>query len=352
MTTSPLETARNRWIFAACWILWTAVHYMMLQNFDIEWDIALADSIGSNVLLAGASILIINSLSFYRPEKSKYFYLLAWCLVVTLICTWIIKISLQNIFSDDAVYINFLMKSMPVRFDIAFLVIGCSIITGMLWFSLEEKKAQEIIKQDAEKLARDAELYKLRQQLQPHFLFNSLNSISALAGKQPEQARKMIQQLSDFLRGALKKEDHQWITLADELQHLELYLDMEKMRFGHRLDAQIVTDEACLKAVLPPMLLQPIVENAIKFGLYDTTEAITINITAKTTKDYLEITVQNPYDPETSSPKTGTGFGLSSVQRRLYLLFARNDLLTTSTDQRIFSTTVKIPINDPGNINR
>ncbi len=84
-------------------------------------------------------------------------------------------------------------------------------------------------------------------------------------GKQPEQARKMIQQLSDFLRGALKKEDHQWITLDDELQHLELYLDMEKMRFGHRLDAQIVTDRCCLKSVLPPMLLQPIVENAIQF---------------------------------------------------------------------------------------
>lgn len=352
MATSPLESRRNRWTFTACWLIWTVVHFMMLQNFDIEWQTALTDSLGSNILLCGASILIIHSLSFYRPAKSKYFYLLAWCLVVSFIYSAVVKFGLAHIFEEDTAYVDFLMRSMPVRFDIAFLVIGCSIIMGMLWYSLEEKKMQETIKFDAEKLARDAELYKLRQQLQPHFLFNSLNSISALAGKQPEQARKMIQQLSDFLRGALKKEDHQWVTLADELQHLQLYLDMEKMRFGHRLDTQIITDDACLKATLPPMLLQPIVENAIKFGLYDTTENITITITAKTITDYLEITVLNPFDPETSSPKTGTGFGLSSVQRRLYLLFARNDLLTTAIEGRLFSTTVKIPVNDTSNINR
>ena len=156
-------------------------------------------------------------------------------------------------------------------------------------------------KSDAEKLARDAELYKLRQQLQPHFLFNSLNSISALAGNQPEQARKMIQQLSDFLRGALKKEDYQLTTLSEELQHLQLYLDMEKMRFGHRLSTEIKHDEKSLQFLIPPMLLQPIVENAIKFGLYDTTENITILIETKTFQDYLEITVQNPFDPETSA---------------------------------------------------
>ena len=318
----------------------------MLQNFDIPWPIAVTDSIASNIVLAGVCILILHSLSFYRPAKTKYFYLLVWSLVITFFSTAIIKLGLSRIFADDVMYIDFLMKSIPVRFDIAFLITGSSIIMAMLWYNLEDKKIQATMKADAEKLARDAELYKLRQQLQPHFLFNSLNSISALAGKEPEQARKMIQQLSDFLRGALKKEDHQWITLADELQHLQLYLDMEKMRFGHRLSTELNADEACMKVLLPPMLLQPIVENAIKFGLYDTTDNITITITASTNEDYLQLGVKNPFDPETSTPKSGTGFGLSSVQRRLYLLFARNDLLSTSADRHIFITTVKIPIND------
>ncbi len=88
---------------------------------------------------------------------------------------------------------NFLDKSMSSRFGMAFLITDCAAITSMFWYNLEEQKESESRKSDAEKLSRDAELYKLRQQLQPHFLFNSLNSISALAGKQPEQARKMIQ---------------------------------------------------------------------------------------------------------------------------------------------------------------
>lgn len=323
----------------------------MLQNFDIEWHVALIDSVGSNALLAAATILIIHTLGYYRPDNKNYFYLLVWSVVISVIWTAVVKLGLLSIFPDNNSYRNFVLRSIPVRFDMAFLVIGCSVIMSMLWYNLEEKKYNEARKSDAEKLARDAELYKLRQQLQPHFLFNSLNSISALAGNQPEQARKMIQQLSDFLRGALKKEDHQLTTLTEELQHLQLYLDMEKMRFGHRLATEIIHDERSMQFLMPPMLLQPIVENAIKFGLYDTTDNITIHINAKTFDDRLEISVQNPFDPETSSPKQGTGFGLSSVQRRLYLLFARNDLLSTSVNGRIFITTVKIPRNDFHHIN-
>lgn len=318
----------------------------MLQNFDIVWSIALVDSIGSNALLAACTILVVNTLGFYRPDNKNYFYLLVWSVVISIIWTAVVKLGMLHFFPDNASYKTFLLRSVPVRFDMAFLVIGCSVIMSMLWYDLEEKKLDETRKADAEKLARDAELYKLRQQLQPHFLFNSLNSISALAGKQPEQARKMIQQLSDFLRGALKKEDYQLTSLAEELQHLQLYLDMEKMRFGHRLSTEITYDEESMNFLIPPMLLQPIVENAIKFGLYDTTENITIRINAVTHDKYLEISVQNPFDPETSSPKHGTGFGLKSVQRRLFLLFTRNDLLQTNINGRLFSTIVKIPRND------
>ena len=98
------------------------------------------------------------------------------------------------------------------------------------------KQEHEQRKADAEKLAKEAELFKLRQQLQPHFLFNSLNSINALIGMRPEEARKMVQQLSDFLRGTIKKEETQWVSLEEELQYLQLYLDIEKVRFGNRLN--------------------------------------------------------------------------------------------------------------------
>jgi len=214
---------------------------------------------------------------------------------------------------------------------------------SLLFFTQKEQKEMDARKMEAEKLAKEAELYKLRQQLQPHFLFNSLNSISALVGARPEQARKMIHQLSDFLRGTLKREEHQLVKLEEELQYLELYLEIEKVRFGHRLSTIIECSDNCKIMKLPSLLLQPIVENAIKFGLYDTTEDITIRITASGKDNYLQVNVENPFDPETSSPKKGTGFGLSSVQRRLYLLFARNDLLETKSENNLFTTIVKIP---------
>lgn len=153
----------------------------------------------------------------------------------------------------------------------------------------------------------------------------------------------MVQQLSDFLRGTIRKEETQWVNLQEELQYLELYLDIEKVRFGNRLETVVVTDETTRQMKLPALLLQPIVENAIKFGLYDTTGRTVISLTTAMENGELVITVTNPFDPETSSPKQGTGFGLKSVGRRLYLLFARHDLLSTDARDSQFTTVVKIP---------
>ena len=161
--------------------------------------------------------------------------------------------------------------------------------------------------------------------------------------KRPEQARKMIQQLSDFLRGTLKKDEQQFSSLEMEMEHLNLYLEIEKMRFGHRLKTEISTDEKANGMLLPSLLLQPIVENAIKFGLYDSVGDVLISITTSANENYLQIEIQNPFDTVTSTAQKGTGFGLSSVQRRLFLIFFRSDLLKTDTHEGIFTTTIKIP---------
>ncbi len=347
MTPSPFSVRRFLVIFSISWLVLILDHACLVYFFGFPWQVAAVDSLISNILLLGICVLVINTIRFYSPGTGQYINVLILCVVLTIIWLLLGRWLLGLALGSEPDYPFFLQRSLMIRSSLAFLVLGIVTLMGILWHNWQEQQDNEQRKADAEKLAKDAELFKLRQQLQPHFLFNSLNSINALIGLRPAEARKMVQQLSDFLRGTLKKEETQWVSLQEELQHLQLYLDIEKVRFGNRLATHIECDEASRQMKLPALLLQPIVENAIKFGLYDTIGETLIRLQAVQEDHYLVIRVENPFDPETSSPKQGTGFGLSSVKRRLYLLFARNDLLTTDARENIFTTIIRIPSTDP-----
>ncbi|MFI5148300.1 MAG: sensor histidine kinase [Bacteroidia bacterium] len=325
------------------WLLWIGMQTGVLIRLGLKPELAFTDSLLNNTLLALAGVAVSQSLRFSRPGKKKYTYIFIWSLGMACVCTLVQRLSLSYIFREETSYQVFLSHSMPIRAWLAFLMTGWMAMISWIWYNQEEQQENEKRKTQAERLAREAELFRLRQQLQPHFLFNSLNSISALAGSKPEEARKMVQQLSDFLRSTLTREEQQYLTLEEELQHLQLYLSIEEVRFGHRLNIRMQHEPQSLVCKVPCLFLQPIVENAIKFGLYDTTDKVTIQIRSELNKDELIITVHNPYDPETAVPRNGAGFGLSSVKRRLYLLYARHDLLETQTDGNEFITRVKIP---------
>ena len=344
MAAIPFSQKRFLFIFIAWWLIWIAMQSWILYGLGYSLPLSIKDSVLSNVLLVGACILISNNLKYYLPKQQRYGYLLGLCLLTAGAWVLAIKYMLPNaITNNENGYDAFLIKSLPVRFSVAFLVIGCMAMISVIWHGFEDQKTSALRKTEAEQLTKDAELYKLRQQLQPHFLFNSLNSINALIGTRPQEARTMVHQLSDFLRGTLKREEQQWILVEEELEYLRLYLDIEKVRFGNRLSTVFETAAESLQARIPAMLLQPLVENAIKFGLYDTTGDTVVRISTAISNRMLVVTVQNPFDEETSQPRRGTGFGLHSIQRRLYLLFARNDLLTTTGINNVFTTTVKIP---------
>jgi len=328
--------------FIVCGLVWGGLQTYIIHSFGFYWFTASADGFLSAILLSGACWLINNNLRYYQPGKGSYINLFIWCVALAGICTVGCRYLLPLI-NTDKVFVNFVQQSLTIRFFTNFLAIGWMAMISLLWYSQLDQKETMKRKTEAEQLARDAELYNLRQQLQPHFLFNSLNSINALIGFKPDEARKMIHQLSDFLRGTLKKDDQQQVPLSEELAHLNLYLEIEKVRFGHRLQTEISCDDKCGTAVMPSMLLQPLVENAIKFGLYDTVGEVTVSIRSEMEDNYLVLMVQNPYDPQTSRPQKGTGFGLRGVQRRLYLLFARNDLMETHGNDNIFTTIIKIP---------
>ncbi len=344
-STNPVFSG-NRKIFSlitGVWLIWAMAYAWVMHSAGIPLRLAITDSFISNFLLIVAAILLVNLLKHYLPGQGSYVNLIG--IVAAIVFLWylisrcaVLAANNRNIF--DAGFFDY---TAAIRIGIGLLILGCVTLIFVLRRTLEENELQLRRKSDAEKLAREAELLRLRQQLQPHFLFNSLNSISALVTRDPGQARTMIEHLSDFLRSTVKRENEQMASAEEEFRELELYLSIEKLRFGHRLSATIELAEDARHLKIPALLLQPVVENAIKYGVYDTTDKVNIEIRAVKTDQQLVITVCNPFDPETAGTRAGTGFGLSSVERRLYLLFARTDLLKITQQDLLFITSIIIP---------
>lgn len=343
MSSSPLTAKRFVISLLIGWLVLIVAQAFLLYSLRFSASTAIIDSVISNTLLLFGAIIILNTIKYYLPTSYQYVGVIGSCLVLSVLWIFMVNSVLKVTLGNSDTYLSFLQNSLVVRYGFAFLVLTIVSIGAILWYNWLSQAKSESRKAHMEKLSKESELFKLRQQLQPHFLFNSLNSINALIGQNPQQARKMVQQLSDFLRGTLKKEESQLVSIEEEVNYLNLYLEIEKVRFGNRLQTAISIEEACKQKLMPTLLLQPVVENAIKFGLYDTTGETLITLSCKMEGKDLLVSVSNPHDPETSLPIRGTGFGLSSIKRRLYLLYARNDLLFTENKDNIFTTTIKIP---------
>jgi two-component system, LytTR family, sensor kinase len=293
-------------------------------------------------LLASLS-LIGNNLNYYRPQKFSFGFLIAWCLFFGAFSIYLPKWLFEFFFSPITNLIGFLQSTIYIRLIFNILLLLCFSAFCWIWYNFQEYNESAKQKEEALALNREAELFKLKLQLQPHFLFNSLNSVNALITSRPAEARKMVQQLSDFLRYTIKKEDNQLVELNDELEHLALYLDIEKVRFGHRLNTIFHIDENTKPLLLPVLLLQPILENAIKFGLYDTIEKVDIEVMATFASNNLIIKISNPFDPKTGRKTAGASFGLKSVAKRLQLIYFQTDLLKTSEIDNTFITEIIVP---------
>ncbi len=163
---------------------------------------------------------------------------------------------------------------------------------------------------------RDAELRALRAQLNPHFLYNSLNSISALTSANPDGARRMCVLLGDFLRNTLKVSALDRHALVDELALVDAYVSIEQVRFGDRLTVERAVDQAALACRVPPLVLQPLLENAIGHGIANLLDGGTIRFTVARHDDRVIITVDNPRDPDVVPRRRG-GVGLENVRRRV-----------------------------------
>lgn len=344
MSNNPLLSKSVQKTGVTLFVAWT-IAFILLFNYTLNfnWYASVADSVVTNGLLAVSCLITGVTLRFYQPKQELVWFVLILTIALAGSASFLSKYVLHIIFIRYETYSNFLDVSMPFRFIVLFVFLAWYAFANLLWYRLEEQSEMQERLHTTQNLAKEAELNKLRHQLQPHFLFNSLNSVYALTIVNPKEAGLMITKLASFLRGTLKRDDEVWVNVAEEMEYIQLYLDIEKVRFSHRLNLDITIDEDTLELCLPGTLLQPIVENAIKFGLYNTSAAILISVAVKVENNVLTVTVKNPYDPEMKATG-GTGFGLTAIRRRLYLLFADNTLLQTAAlEGNIYQTTLKIP---------
>jgi two-component system, LytTR family, sensor histidine kinase AlgZ len=206
--------------------------------------------------------------------------------------------------------------SVPALFVLGVLVYLLSVALHYVLFSLESSQAAERREAEMRVLAREAELEALKARLNPHFLFNSLNSVSALTTSAPARAREMCVLLSEFLRASLAVGEKGLIPLSEELSLVRQFLAIEKVRFGRRLDVVEEVDEEAASTLVPPLLLQPLVENAVKHGIGTLLDGGTVTLRVKRTADGVAVVVENPFDPAAEAPAR-EGLGLALVSQRL-----------------------------------
>ncbi len=238
-------------------------------------------------------------------------------------------------------------KAFPVLWTLGALFQAAGIAFHYLMLALERSREAEKAGQALKTLAQEAELKALRAQINPHFLFNSLNSISALTSLDPAKARTMCVLLSDFLRITLGLGERAAVSLSEELALLRTYLEIEQVRFGKRLRVQWEVEESAASLQLPPLLLQPLVENAIKHGIAQVAEGGVLQIRAWTEGGRTFIQVENPRDPdEPAAP--GLGLGLKAVRERLMGRFGERARLELEAGPSYHRVRLAIPNLEPG----
>ena len=191
--------------------------------------------------------------------------------------------------------------------------------------------------------AREMELQALRSQVDPHFLFNSLNSISALTGIDPAAARAMAIDLAQFFRQSLATNGRDRIRLEEEIRLVERYVAIEQRRLGDKLSLMVQTDAACLAALVPPLLLQPLVENAVKHGVRLLDEGGRIDVEAQHVGARLELRVSNPMDAAALRDSTGLGQGLRLLQERLGVHGSKPAFFEVERTDRMFTVRISLP---------
>jgi sensor histidine kinase YesM len=260
-----------------------------------------------------------------------------WIIIARIVATVVSNIKLFAGTRQDLARATGLLFGMGVLFYLLTVAMHYILLALEASRKAEEREAQTQI------LAREAELRALKAQVNPHFLYNSLHSISALTTVDAAKAREMCILLGDFLRKTLGLGEKSLIPIEEEIALVDSYLRVEKVRFGKRLEMTEQVDPDALQGTVPPLLLQPMVENAVVHGISNLPEGGWIRLSVKKLQDEIEVVVENKYDSELP-PSRRNGVGLVNVRRRLEACYGKRAGLNVASNEESFRVSVTLPM--------
>lgn len=342
---------KNNWVSGLIYWVIPVVLGLAQAAFNIyrgalPVDVALTDGLIFGLLLGVFGLAIWYVVRYNNLEENPVIQILTSHIVTAIVFTtlWILSSEiLVKSFIQDTFYDVYLEGRLYGRIfeGLLFYILLASIYYLYVY---SQNNRQKLLKEaELHDQLRSAQLNALKSQINPHFLFNSLNSIASLTITNPGKAHEMIIALSDFMRYSLQNKA-EMVTLTTELQNIGLYLQIEKIRFGDKLTYRFEIEEPCNSRLIPNLILQPVFENAIKYGVYETSGSVEIRLKATMTENGMNILVVNDFDPD-AFPAKGEGFGLKNVQERLSLIYGSSQLLIANRIEKEFTVSLEIPSN-------
>ncbi len=351
MLTNPiLKNPKNFLSYVFIWLIITTAYIQILIFGErINLTIALFDGLVFNILLAGFGLSYwysVKYISFETYSLPKVLISQAIGGIISTVLWLAIGYFITNLIIVPAEdYTTFFLKNIGWRLlvGILFYFLIISFYNLIIYYTnFHEKTVHE---NELKNLITQAELKSLKFQLNPHFIFNSLNSMSALTTIDPTKARSMILKLAEFLRYTLVNNDRQKNKLSEELTNIKLYLEIEKIRFEDKFDFMENISEESKNVFVPNMILQPLFENAIKHAVYESLEKVTLKFKSFVQNDFLNMSLENNYD-SAGKNNSGSGIGLKNINERLKLIYGLNNLMNVEKTGDKFKVNLYIPLND------
>ena len=348
MSLNPILKSPKSILLYLLFVLTIAVLYINLISLEgnVSFTINLVDAIAFNLLIAALGLSFWYSSVYLSIENNQITKIIlthfGGGILISIVWLALGYFAVISIINDTDMFGDFFVKTIKSRFIIGILYYF--LLTAFYYVVIYYSEFQERTVKETElkNLVTEAELRSLKFQINPHFIFNSLNSMSALTEIDPKKAKQMIIKLADFLRYTLANNDRQQNTLNEELKNIKLYLDIEKIRFDDKFIYVEELHEECGKTEIPSMILQPLFENAIKHAVYETLDAVTIKLTCTRQDDFLKITLCNNFEGE--SHKKGAGVGLKNIKDRLSLIYQQDNLMEIKKENGKFIVNIFIPL--------